>query len=112
MRTNLSKKTADFDARIEAMASRLADLGVTIVAKDYSAECFGSWRLIAGDEKKQVDFTYEGKDSCLIFGEATTGPGGIHGLQHRQFATRNGEDPLAFVEEVLVRLFHEAADPT
>jgi len=100
-----SKDTADFDARITAMGERLSQHGVAIVQKDYSAEAFGSWHVVAGDEKKNMDFSYDRKDSCLTFRDAAVTPRDHHDLQHRRFDTWSGEDPIAFVEEFLAHEF-------
>jgi hypothetical protein len=100
-----SKDTTDFDARITAMGERLSQRGVAIVQKDYSAEAFGSWHVVAGDEKKNIDFSYDRKDSCLTFRDAAITPRDYRDLQHRRFDTWSGEDPIVFVEEFLAGEF-------
>ena len=100
-----SKDITDFDARIAAMGERLSQHGVAIVQKDYSTEAFGSWHVVAGDEKKNIDFSYDRKDSCLTFRDAAVIPRDYRDLQHRQFKTWSGEDPIVFIEEFLAREF-------
>ena len=103
-----SKETADFEARIEAMRERLARHGVRIVQKEYSAEAFGSWHLVAGNPAKQIDFSYDGKVSYLMFRDAAVTPKDYRDLQHKTFRTWEGEDPTAFVEDFLT---HEFSKP-
>jgi meiotically up-regulated gene 157 (Mug157) protein len=100
-----AKETAEFDASIAEIAKRLAKHRVAIVKKDYYAEAFGSWHLIAGDEKKKINFSYEGKESYLMYRDAAVTPKDYRDLQHKTFQTWKGEDPIAFVEEVLAREF-------
>jgi hypothetical protein len=103
-----AKETADFDARIAAISGRLVDHCVTVVKKEYHAEAFGSWHLVAGDAKKKIDFSYDGKDSYLQYRDAAVTPKNHRDLQHKRFETWKGEDPLAFVEELLR---HEFPNP-
>src|SRR5690242_16199329 len=100
-----SKEIADFDTRISALAERLADHGVSIVHKEYFPEAFGSWHLVAGNSKKKIDFSYEGKESYLMFRDAAITPKDYRDLQHKTFRTWEGEDPISFIEDVLVREF-------
>ena len=100
-----SQDIADFNARITSMGERLSPHGVAIVQKDYCAEAFGSWHVVAGDEKKNIDFSYDRKDSCLTFRDAAVTPRDYRDLQHRRFETWSGEDPLAFIEEFLAQEF-------
>jgi hypothetical protein len=100
-----SKDITDFDARITAMGKRLSQHGVAIVQKDYSAEAFGSWHVVAGDENKSIDFSYDRKDSCLTFRDAAVTPWDYRDLRHRRFETWSGEDPVVFIEEFLAHEF-------
>ncbi|HUJ45352.1 MAG TPA: hypothetical protein VLW52_17275 [Opitutaceae bacterium] len=100
-----AKETADFNAHIAAVSQRLVDHRVTIVKKEYHAEAFGSWHLVAGDEKKKVDFSYDGKESYLMYRDAAIAPKDYRDLQHKRFRTWESEDPIVFVEEVLAREF-------
>jgi len=100
-----SQDIADFNARITSMGKRLAQHGVAIVQKDYSADAFGSWHVVAGDEKKSIDFSYDRKDSCLAFRDAAVTPRDYRDLQLRRFQTWSGEDPIVFIEEFLAQEF-------
>ena len=100
-----SSDIADFDARIMAMGKRLSQHGVAIVQKDYSAEAFGSWHVVAGDATRTIDFSYDRKDSYLTFRDAAVTPRDHRDLQQRRFETRNGEDPIAFIEDFLAHEF-------
>ena len=95
----------DFDARIAQMQERLARRSVVIEKKDYAAEAFGSWQIVAGTDEKKLDFIYDGKDSYLMYRDAMVVPKDYRDFQHKQFRTWEGEDPLAYVEEVLIREF-------
>ena len=100
-----SQDITDFNARITSMGQRLSPHGVAIVQKDYSAEAFGSWHVVAGDEKKNIDFRYDRKDSCLTFRDAAVTPRDHRDLQFRRFETWSGEDPIVFIEELLAHEF-------
>ena len=96
---------AEFEKQIADMQQRLASRGVTIEEKDYAAEAFGSWHIVAGTPKKKFDFSYEGKESYLRYRDAAVIPKDYHDFEHKSFRTWEGEDPLAYVEEVLRREF-------
>jgi hypothetical protein len=61
--------------------------------------------LIAGDEKIKIAVTYDGKDSYLQYHYTAVMPNDWHDCEHRSFRTWDGEDPLAFVDGVLVCKF-------
>ena len=102
-----SKDIACFEAKLAAMAERLSSLHVSVAKKEYHAEAFGSWHLIVGDDNRKIDFTYDGKDSYLRYHDAAVTPKDWRDFEHRRFKTWEGEDPLAFVEETLVRQFQK-----
>src|SRR5687768_7583966 len=95
----------EFDNRLAQMQKRLASRGIVIRKKDYAPEAFGSWHIVAGTEEKKLDFTYDGKDSYLMYRDAAVVPKDDRDFQHKRFRTWEGEDPLAYVEEVLTREF-------
>ena len=99
------QETVEFDIRLAQIQERLAVRGVVIEKKDYAAEAFGSWQVVAGTDEKKFDFTYDGKDSYLMYRDSAVIPKDSHDFQHKRFCTWEGEDPLAFVEEVLTREF-------
>jgi hypothetical protein len=99
------QEISEFDARLTEMQERLASRGVVIEKKDYAAEAFGSWQVIAGTAKKKFDFTYDGKDSYLMYRDAAVVPKDYRDFEHKRFRTWEGEDPLAYLEQVLTREF-------
>ena len=99
------QEIARFDVRLAQMQERLANRGVVIEKKVYVPEVFGSWNILAGTDKKKFDFTYDGKDSYLMYRDAAVVPKDYRDFQHKRFSTSEGEDPLAYVEEVLKREF-------
>jgi aminopeptidase C len=99
------QESLKFETRIAQMEERLATRNVAIEKKDYAAEAFGSWQIVAGTEQKKFDFSYDGKDSYLMYRDAAVVPKDFHDFQHKRFRTWEGEDPLSYVEEVLMREF-------
>jgi hypothetical protein len=97
-----AEETRQFNAKIADMASRLASRGVVIEARDYP-ETFGSWTILAGTPRKKLYFEYEGKDSYLRYRDAEITPKNHRDFQHKMFRTWEGEDPLVYVEQLLVR---------
>ena len=108
MQIDRAKEAADFDARVAEMAKRLSVQGVLVEWKKYLPEAFGCWHLIGGTDSKKFDFTYDGKDSILMYHDTPIVPKDYRDVQQRRFRTQAGEDPLAFAEEVLAREFHIA----
>lgn len=98
-----AKEAADFDARSAAISQRFGDRGVTIVKKAHLAEAVGRWYLVGGDEKRRIDFSYDGKDSYLQYRDAAFTLKDCRDRQHKRFETWKGEYPIAFLEEVLAR---------
>ena len=86
------------------MQHRVASRHITIEAHDHP-EAFGSWHIVAGTPRRKLDFAYDGKDSYLMYRDAAIMPKDYRDFQHKTFKTWEGEDPLAYVEEVLVREF-------
>jgi hypothetical protein len=80
---------------------------VVIDETRYDAEPFGSWHIVAGTKEKRFDFTYYGNDSYLMYRDAAVVPKDYHDFQHKMFRTWEGEDPLAYVEELLMREFSD-----
>jgi hypothetical protein len=101
-----AEETRQFNARIADMASRLSSQGVAIEARDHP-EAFGSWTILAGTPKKRLYFEYEGKESYLRYRDAEVKPKSHRDFEHKMFRTCEGEDPLRYVEEVLVREYAE-----
>jgi hypothetical protein len=102
---NRHQETSQFNTRVAQMQERLAMRGVVIEKKDYVAEAFGSWQIVAGTAKKKLDFNYDGKDSYLMYRDAAVVPKDDRDFQHKRFRTWEGEDPLTYVEDVLAREF-------
>jgi hypothetical protein len=102
-----AEETRRFQARIADIGSRLASRGVVVQAEDHP-EAFGSWDILAGTPLKKLYFEYEGKESYLRYRDASVTPKGHHDFEHKTFRTWEGEDPLAYVEEVLGREFAQA----
>jgi hypothetical protein len=78
---------------------------IAIYEHSFTYMAFGSWVIVAGRRKKKLRFTYDGKDSYLSYCDASVKPRSHSDLQHRRFATNEGEDPFEFVVEVLEREF-------
>jgi hypothetical protein len=108
MKFDRAKETADFDAKVAQMAKRLSAHGVFVEKKEYFPEAFGCWHLVGGTDRKKFDFSYDGKDSILMYHDTAIVPKDYRDVQQRRFRTQEGEDPLAFAEEVLVSEFHTA----
>lgn len=99
------RETVKFNTAIDALAARLSNLGVTIVEREYAAEAFGSWHIVAGTDKKKIDFAYDGKESYLMHRDTATGPKDHRDFTHKLFKTWEGEDPVAYIETVLTQEF-------
>ncbi len=50
---------------LAALASRLADEGVTIYSVTYHSHAFGSWEVESGRRRVRIRVTWEGKDRHL-----------------------------------------------
>ena len=74
MDTDRSAETANFFARLEDMERRLSRCSVIFAAKEYFAEAFGSWRIVAGTKDRRIDFSYDGNDSYLMYSDASVAP--------------------------------------
>ena len=98
------KESVGFKSQIDALADRLHDRGVVITVVEFSAEAFGSWHIIGGTKEKQIDFTYEGKESYMRYRDAAIAPKDHADFEHRSFKRWEGEDPIAFMEQVLSEL--------
>ena len=96
-----SKDTASFAADLCKLAARLAAHGIVIETKKYSPEAFHSWQIVAGTEKRKLDFFYDGQVSELRYHDAATIPKDWRDLQHALFRTWKGANRMAFVEGVL-----------
>ena len=105
MKIDRTKEIAEFEAEIARLAQRLAAHRVVIEKKNYAAEAFGSWSIVAGTEKKKLDFFYDGQISALRYRDAAIVPKDFRDFEHRSFRTWEGEDPIAFVEDVLKKEF-------
>lgn len=105
MTIDRAKETADFRAQVADLAKRLSSRGVVIEKVDYHAEAFGCWGFVAGTKEKKFDFSYDGKDSILMFHDTATVPKDYRDVQQRRFRTQDGEDPLAYAGDVLAREF-------
>jgi hypothetical protein len=103
--TDWSKDIESFEAELNQLASRLASHGITIERKKYTPEAFHSWQFVAGSKEKKFDFSYDGQVSALRYYDTRIVPKDWRGLQHASFRTWEGEDPLAFVEDVLMKEF-------
>ncbi len=100
-----STDIASFEAALAHLAERLASHRVIIEKKKYSPEAFHSWQIVAGTEKKILDFFYDGQVSALRYHDTAITPRDWRDLQHASFRTSEGEDPLAYVEGVLKKEF-------
>ncbi len=105
MMRDRKKEIADFDIRIEQMLTRLSVRNILIETKKYIPESYGSWQIIAGTKEKKLDFSYDGKDSYLMYFNTAVVPKDHSDFQHKRFRIWEGEDPFLFVEEVLIREF-------
>jgi hypothetical protein len=64
----------EFEARIAQMAERLAKRNVAIEKEQYAAKAFVSWQIVAGTGQKKFYFSYDGKDSYLMYRNAAIAP--------------------------------------
>ena len=105
MKLDDSQSSADYFKSVANLAERLAKKKVAVYEHSFTYMAFGSWEIVAGQRKRMLRFTYEGKDSYLSYSDASATPKSHTDLQHRRFATHKGEDPFTFVAEVLEKEF-------
>ncbi|HTF90576.1 MAG TPA: hypothetical protein VK843_19315 [Planctomycetota bacterium] len=91
--------------QIASLAERLAKKRLSIYEHRFHYLAFGSWEIVAGTRERQLNFNYDGKDSYLMYRDASVKPRGPDDFKHHTFKTWKGEDPLAFIAEVLEREF-------
>ena len=96
MKLDDSQSSADYFKSVADLAERLAKKKVAVYEHSFTYMAFGSWEIVAGRRKKMLRFTYH---------NTSVTPKSHTDLQHRRFATHEGEDPLAFVAEVLEKEF-------
>lgn len=104
---NHRQEIIEFDAELARMQERLATRNVVIRKKDYAPQAFGSWQIMAGTAEKKFDFTYDGKDAWLTYHDMAVVPKEYSDVQQRRFRTWEGENPLEYVEEILMKEFPE-----
>ncbi len=100
-----SQSSAYYLRDLASLAERLARRKVSIYEHRFTYMAFGSWEIVAGRREKMLRFTYDGKDSYLSYCDSSVKPQSHLDLQHKRFATHKGEDPFAFVGEVLEKEF-------
>ena len=100
-----SQSSAGYFQSVANLASQLAKKKITVYEHSFTYMAFGSWEIVAGRRKKMLRFTYDGKDSYLSYCDASVKPQSYTDLQHRRFATHEGEDPFTFVADVLEKEF-------
>jgi hypothetical protein len=100
-----SQSSAAYFKGVASLAERLARTKIAIYEHNFVYMAFGSWEIVAGRRKKMLRFTYDGKDSYLSCCDASVKPRSHTDLQHRHFATQEGQDPFSFVAEVLEKEF-------
>ena len=105
MNIDRAKEIADFQTQVAELANRLSVRGVAIEKIEYQAEVFGCWGFVAGTKEKKFDFSYDGKDSTLMFHDTAIVPKDYRDVQQRRFRTQDREDPLAYVGDFLAREF-------
>jgi hypothetical protein len=103
--TDRLQDIANFEAAISRLAASLAPHHVVIEKREYRPEAFHSWQIVAGTQKKRIDFFYDGQVSELRYHDAAVIPKDWRDVQHASFRTWEGEDPMAFVEDVLKKEF-------
>lgn len=99
------KEASDFALKIEAMSKRLSAYHILITEFSYFAEAYGSWRITGGAETRQLTFSYDGQVSYLQYRDASISPKDYNDFQHKRFKTHEGEDPLKFLEDLLIQEF-------
>lgn len=104
-----SSSSAEYFVKVARLAERLASKRIAIYEHKFHYMAFGSWELVAGRRDGMLRFSYDGKDSLLSFGDAASAHRDGMGLEHRRVRTWEGEDPLAFVGEVLEQQFPREA---
>ncbi len=95
----------DFPAQITRLKQALSSRGVSVGEVTYSPEAYGSWSLTAGSKEKKLSFSYDAQLSELRYHDTRIVPKDWRDLQHASFRTWEGEDPLAYVEDVLKKEF-------
>jgi len=95
----------DFPAQITRLKQALSSRGVSVDEVSYSPEAYGSWSLTAGSKEKKLSFSYDAQLSELRYHDTKIVPKDWRDLQHASFRTWEGEDPLAYVEDVLKKEF-------
>ena len=95
----------DFPAQITRLKQALSSRGVSVDEVSYSPEAYGSWSLTAGSKEKKLSFSYDAQVSELRYHDTKIVPKDWRDLQHASFRTWEGEDPLAYVEDVLKKEF-------
>ena len=100
-----SQSSAGHFKRVADFAERLAKSRVAVYEHSFTYMAFGSWEITAGRRRRMLRFTYDGKDSYLSWSDASVKAKSHTDLQHRRINTPKGEDPLAFVAEVLEKEF-------
>lgn len=100
-----SQSSANYFKSVADLAARLAKKKIAVYDHSFTYMAFGSWKIVAGRREKMLRFTYDGKDSYLSYCDASVTPKSYTDLQHRRFATHEGEDPLAFIADVLEEEF-------
>lgn len=68
--TDRDKENEDGYKQLDQFSVRLANLGVRMFDRKYSAEAFGSWTITAGIESRLFIFVYEGKEGHLRYHDA------------------------------------------
>ena len=105
MNINDSLSSAKYFKDVANLAERLAQQKIAIYEHQFTYMAFGSWEIVVGQRSKMLRFTYDGKDSYLSYCDSSVKPKTHLDLQHKRFATHRGEDPFAFICEVLEREF-------
>jgi hypothetical protein len=100
-----SQSSAHYLRDVASLAESLAQRKIAIYEYQFNYMAFGSWEIVAGRREKALRFTYDGKDSYLSYCDSSIKPQSHHDLQHKHFATHKGEDPFAFVSEILEKEF-------
>ena len=106
---SIDDSQSSYFRRLADLAERLAKKKVAIYEHSFEYMAFGSWEIVAGRRERMLRFNYDGKESYLFYCDAAVNPHTHqYALKDRRFATfatHKGEDPLAFVAEVLEKEF-------
>lgn len=100
-----SQSSATYFKELSKLAEDLKNNKISIYEHNLNYMAFGSWELVAGRRDKMIRFTYDGKDSYLLYHNTEITPKSYEDLQHKRFATHEGEDPFEFVAQVLLKEF-------